>query len=106
MTKNFIYLVDLNQKTISGIGRAINVDWDNLEDTIRPYCDLHINEMKSGNIIFIAENIDGELRTEFRASYGAEWMESDEKGYPYFFDVAEHDERVTFDCILSGRDWE
>lgn len=103
MTTTILYLIDYKDRSFQEIGITSNFTGDNYTETLRPYCDQYSEELKVGKLIFLTTENDGDLQAQYRASYG-DWIEEHED-YPYYFDVAEHDERVMFECIIKGIDW-
>jgi hypothetical protein len=107
MTNGYLYLIDYNEKSFQEIGIAINFHFDNYEEILRPYCDQYIEQLKADKLIFLAaKNEDGELEARFRASYLGDLEEAVFSNFPYYFDVAEHEERFIFGRIVNGEEWE
>lgn len=102
MAHKYLFMVHIGNETFRCLGLALV---ESEESFLTELANTHQEQMVAGHWIFLAEKCGDIYKAEHRASHES-WMLEDpqNKGNPYYVDVAEHDERVLFHRIVNGRD--
>ena len=95
-----VFLVDFNRRTMKKIGFTTGITDDKrIEKELVRRCEMYKDELMKGLWVFVARYDNGAYEAKYRMTY-AEWMvDEGHSKYPYYFDVAENDERAMFSMV-------